>query len=62
MIPSFKRLLLPLLVLLVLNLVKTYRMAADMARQEEEQAVRELVEAARKKKAEASDEGSAEDH
>ena len=58
----FPLILLPLLVLLVLNLVKTYRMAADMARQEEEQAVRELVEAARKKKAEASDEGSAEDH
>ena len=47
----FPLILIPLLVLLILNLIKTYRMAANIARQEEEQAVREAIEAAKEKRA-----------
>lgn len=48
----FPLILLPLLVLLVMNLVKTFRTASNLARQEEEQAIREAIAAAKKKKAE----------
>ena len=47
----FPLILVPLLVLLILNLVKTYRMAANIARQEEEEAIREAIAAAKKKRA-----------
>lgn len=47
----FPLILVPLLILLILNLTKTFRMAANIARQEEEQAIREAIEAARKKRA-----------
>lgn len=48
----FPLILLPLLILLVMNLVKTIRTASTLARQEEEQAIREAIAAAKKKKAE----------
>ena len=54
----FPLILIPLLILLILNLIKTYRMAADIARQEEEQAIREAVEAARKKREATAPEGA----
>lgn len=47
----FPLILVPLLVLLILNLVKTYRMAANIARQEEEEAICEAIAAAKKKRA-----------
>ena len=47
----FPLIVIPLLVVLILNLIKTYRMAANIARQEEEQAIREAIEAAKQKKA-----------
>ena len=46
----FPLIVIPLLVLLILNLIKSYRMAADIARQEEEQAIREAIEAAKKRR------------
>lgn len=58
----FPLILVPLLILLVMNLVKTYRTAADIARKEEEQAIREAIEAARKKKAESSGTDPEEEH
>lgn len=50
----FPLILVPLLILLILNLVKICRMAANIARQEEEQAIREAIEAAKKKREGAS--------
>ena len=50
----FPLILLPLVILIIMNLVHTYRMAAAIAREEEEQAIREAVEAARKKRLESS--------
>ena len=47
----FPLILVPLLILLILNLIKTYRMAANIARQEEEQAIREAIAAAKEKRA-----------
>lgn len=45
----FPLILIPLLILLILNLIKAYRTAANIARQEEEQAIREAIEAAKKR-------------
>lgn len=45
----FPLIVIPLLVLLILNLIKSYRMAANIARQEEEKAIREAIEAMKKK-------------
>lgn len=45
----FPLIVIPLLVLLILNLIKSYRTAANIARQEEEQAIREAIEAVRRK-------------
>lgn len=59
----FPLILVPLLILLILNLIKTYRMAANIARQEEEQAIREAIAAAKEKRASSqkSDPGSTTD-
>lgn len=54
----FPLILIPLLVLLILNLIKAYRMAANIARQEEEQAIREAIEAARKNMGDSTETGS----
>ncbi|MGN1249072.1 MAG: signal peptidase I, partial [Candidatus Spyradocola sp.] len=43
--------LLPLLILLILNLVRTVRLSAKLAREEEEKAIREALDEARKKRA-----------
>ena len=50
----FPLILLPLVILLVMNLVRTFRTAASIVRQEEEQALREAMEAAKKKQEESS--------
>ena len=42
--------LLPLLILLIANLVRTVRLSARLAREEEEKAIREALEEARKKR------------
>ena len=47
----FPLILIPLLVILILNLVTTCRTAASIARQEEQQEIREMLEAAKKKTA-----------
>ncbi|MDD6188788.1 MAG: signal peptidase I [Clostridiales bacterium] len=58
----FPLILVPLLVMLILNLVKTYRMAANIARQEEEREIREAIEEARKKREDSSPEEETSDH
>lgn len=45
----FPLILIPLLVILILNLMTTCRTAASIARQEEQQDIREMLEAAKKK-------------
>lgn len=56
----FGLILIPMLVLVILNLVRAFRTAAKMARQEEEQEILEAIQAARERRAaeEAAGEGS----